>query len=243
MMPNHRNPTRHEIQFGSETIPFVVAFGEQKTLSIAVRPDCSVVAVAPVGNDLPKVLSRVYHRRKWIAKQRAYFEQFRQLPKNKHYISGETHLYLGRQYRLKVHKGAKSGMKLVGHYMHVDVQNPKDFNMIKTVMESWYHRHSILIFKNRFDTYLKLTGSLKLAFPKLQVRQMNKRWGSCSKAGVITLNEELVKTPLYCIEYVILHELCHLSIRKHGPKFFNLLTQYMPDWKKRKERLDLFSLQ
>jgi predicted metal-dependent hydrolase len=243
MTSKNEKPTRHAIAFGSETIPFTVAYAEQKTLSIAVRPDCSVVVVAPIGKDLEKVLARVNHRRKWIAKQRAYFEQFRQLPKNKHYVSGETHLYLGRQYRLKVRKDVKPDLKLFGHYMHVGVPVPQDPNSIKVVLDSWYHVHSILIFKSRFEKYLQLAKSLKLSFPKLQVRSMNKRWGSCSKAGVITLNEELVKTPLYCIEYVILHELCHLSVRKHGQKFFNLLSQYMPDWKKRKERLDLFSLQ
>lgn len=100
----------------------------------SVRPDCSVVVVAPIGKDLEKVLPRVYHRRKWIAKQRAYFEQFRQLPKNKHYISGETHLYLGRQYRLKVRKNVKPSMKLIGHYMHVEVPIPQDINSIRILL-------------------------------------------------------------------------------------------------------------
>jgi predicted metal-dependent hydrolase len=67
---------------------------------------------------------------------------------------------------------------------------------------------------------------------------MKKRWGSCTKAGVITFNTELVKAPTYCIEYVIMHELCHLKHPHHGKEFYDLLTQCTPDWVRRKERLE-----
>ena len=67
---------------------------------------------------------------------------------------------------------------------------------------------------------------------------MSKRWGSCGKSGDILLNVELVKASLYCIDYVIMHELCHLRVHTHNNGYYKLLSKYMPDWKERKERLE-----
>jgi len=94
------------------------------------------------------------------------------------------------------------------------------------------------IFHTRLLRCLDDAPALRLPPPTLLIRRMARRWGSCTRTGNILLNVDLVKTPLYCIEYVIMHELCHRRIHNHSPGYYRLLSRCMPDWEKRKTRLE-----
>lgn len=230
---------RHVVlEYSGEQIPVALGFGEVQRLSISVHPDCSVTAVAPTSCSPQEVLLHLERRRAWIARQRRYFETFHPLPENKWFVSGETHLYLGRQYRLRVHRARDVEVKLVGRFLNVFVPEPEEPLLVRTALDAWYRVHAKAIFRDRLDRYLKSTPSLGGLAPGLRIRRMTKRWGSCSRNRTITLSPELIKTPLHCIEYVIMHELCHLRVHDHSPAFFRLLNRCMPDWEERKARLD-----
>ena len=222
-----------------EHISVSVEFRNRERLSISVHPDGSVTALAPAGRSLDDVLTHLNHRRSWIAKQRRHFEKYQPLPAEKRYVSGETHLYLGRQYRLRVHEGADTSVRLVGRFFEVHVPVPKHPQRIAVAMSEWYQSHAESIFQDRLHRCLQIAAPLRLDVnANIHVKPMKRRWGSCSKAGGITLNTDLVKTPLHCIDYVIMHELCHLRIHDHSPAFFRMLGRYMPDWQLRKDRLE-----
>jgi hypothetical protein len=226
------------LQYGEEQIPVKIEYAERRRLSISVHPDCSVTALAPMDCSPEKLMSQLVRRRAWIAKQRRRFEVFHPLPEEKRFLSGETHLYLGRQYRLRVHYARNIGVKLIGRFFNVLVPQPEDPRSVRTALDGWYRAHAVPIFRDRMDRCVKSAPSLAGLCPELRIRRMTRRWGSCSRRGTITLSLDLIKTPVHCIEYVIAHELCHLVVHDHSPAFFRLLSRCMPDWERRKARLD-----
>jgi predicted metal-dependent hydrolase len=226
------------IRFGAKTIPFALEMRQRRRLAISVHPDRRVTVLAPADCSLADVLARVQKRAAWIARQRAYFEQFHPLPHEKRYVSGETHLYLGRQYRLKIQSASTESVKLMGSHLCVATAHCHDALQVKRLLENWYRHHAKDIFHARLLQCLAAAPSLRMPPPAIIIRRMPRRWGSCTKAGNILLNLDLVKTPLYCVEYVIMHELCHLRIHNHSSSYYRLLARCMPDWEKRKMRLD-----
>lgn len=229
----------HEIDFGSRIIKFNLQYSDRKTLGISVLPDLSVIVTAPMHNrDLDKIKSKVKRRAKWILKQQTEFEKYLPTQPARQYVSGETHLYLGRQYRLKVLEGEQESVKLKSGYICVTGEDKKDKEKIKSLLESWYHAKAKKYFERKLEICLEKFKRYEIAAPKIQLRNMTKRWGTCSASGTINLNPDLIKTPSSCVEYVIVHELCHLIEPNHSQGFYRLLQRIMPDWERRKDRLE-----
>jgi predicted metal-dependent hydrolase len=194
---------------------------------------------APDDQELDAVLKRVRRRADWILRQIDYFDQFSPLPPERRYVSGETHLYLGRQYRLKVVEGNPEQVKLKGRYFWVNTKYKNDHGQVKKLMLDWYRSHAKVILHKRLDNCYSIARRVGIPYPDIHFRRMKKRWGSCSNSGKVLLNTELAKAPVHCIDYVIMHELCHLKLPQHGPEFYKLISKLMPDWEKRKERLEM----
>src|SRR5262249_5874219 len=149
------------------------------------------------------------------------------------------HLYLGRQYRLKVQEGSPESVKLVGRFLRIQATQREEGERVRALLDDWYRTHAKRVFMHRLEGCLESTRSLGLATaPHLVIRKMAKRWGSCTRAGNILLNLDLVKVPVHCIDYVIIHELCHLKVHNHGKEFYRLLARCLPDWVARKRRLE-----
>jgi predicted metal-dependent hydrolase len=241
MIQNGQPGGGYLLKYGDCEIPFRINQGERSKLTINVFPEMRVEVLAPASKPLDAILARVDRRAQWIVKQWRYFEQYQPTQPERRFVSGETHVYLGRQYRLKLAKAPVSNVKLIGRYFRVQYSDPGDSSAISGLLRDWYVRHALALFTARADHWLSECRALSLSeVPNILVRPMTRRWGSCSKKGTITLNLDLVKVPLIYIDYVIVHELCHLKIHNHSPAFYRLLTRCMPDWKQRKERLEAF---
>ena len=226
------------IAYGRETIPFDVVHLQRKTMEIAVHPDKSVVVKVPFGSDSEEVVRRVRRRAGWIHRQMLYFEQFEPKTPPRRHVSGESHLYLGRKYRLKIRKSQTPQVLLRSGYFHIHSPNLSP-NYIQKLLEEWYLQKASTCFQVVFHLVWEKFKKVAVAKPGLKIRKMKARWGSLSKSGLLTLNPELIKAPKECIEYVVIHELCHLSHRHHDSDFYKLLDRCLPDWVQRKHKLEL----
>lgn len=232
----------HTVEFGSRKIKFKLQFSDRKTLGISVLPNLSVIATAPSStvNDIDKIKSKIINRAPWILRQQAKFAKYLPGTSARKYVSGESYRYLGRQLRLKVIEGKPDLVKLSNGYLEITVVDKQDKAKIEKQIQGWYNDRARLFFnKKLLESVNKFTRYGAIS-PQCRLRKMTMRWGSCGRNGIIYLNPELIKSPSSCIEYVIVHELCHLTHPSHDKKFYSLLKRTMPDWEKRKARLERF---
>jgi predicted metal-dependent hydrolase len=225
------------LTYGTDTIRYEVRFlASRQTLAIEVHPDSRVLVRAPVDCPTALIRERVQKRAAWINRQLAEFKRYRPRTPTRQHLNGESHLYLGRQYRLKLVSSETVGIKLTRGQILVSLPSEPDRGRVKDLLRRWYLDRARFVFDEMLDASLLHFKDVNA--PRLIVRTMQTRWGSLSRAGTMTLNVNLVRAPRPCIEYVVIHELCHTMYRNHDARFFKLLSQVMPDWEQRKQRLE-----
>jgi predicted metal-dependent hydrolase len=220
---------QHQVQYGTSSIAYELTFSERKTLAIHVYPDCSVVVDAPVGSAVSEIEKRVLKRASWILRQQRQFQDCANpQPLPRRYVSGESYLYLGRQYRLKVVESKVERVQLSRGYLTVSVGNTAEKLHIAQLLENWYRNRARRVFEEQY--------------PVLDIRAMKTRWGSCTITGRILLNPKLIQVPKNLIDYVILHELCHLKECNHNATFYGLLNRVLPNWRELKHTLNTIQI-
>jgi len=223
------------IQFGSKIIDFRLEYSDRKSLGITVTPEMEVLVKAPIDTHMEKVKEKIKRKAPWIIKQQSFFLSFQPKTPLRKYVSGETHLYLGRQYRLQIQIGNEESVKLKGKFIEV-VANDK--TGVKDILQDWYLQHARIKFNAIAEPLIANFKKHKVEPTSIILRNMPTRWGSCTPKGKIILNPELIKAAKGCIEYVIIHELCHLIHQDHTQKFIDLQTRIMKDWEKWKMKLE-----
>ena len=227
------------IEYGSVVMEYAVEYRARKTLGICVHPDGSVEVKAPMETPLEQIRKHVHRRAPWIYKQQRYFSSFGIHTPERKYVSGESHLYLGRQYMLRVVDSERNEVHYKGNILEVECRRRKD---VRSLLMAWYRKRAEIKFKEYADPLIARFSRHQVKPSGLKLKEMETRWGSCSSSGQIFLNPRLIGAPRICIEYVIIHELCHLVHRNHTKAFYELLTQEMPDWKKWKMKLERLML-
>ncbi len=226
------------IQYGRKRIEFQLVYSARKSLAIDVHPDLSVVVTAPKDTDDSAVEQKIHKRAAWIVQQQRFFENYLPPIPPRRYVSGESHRYLGRQYRLRVHEGDEEAVKMARGQINVFLTDASNKKRVRTLLTRWFRQRADIIFRDLFDKMAVKAERNGILTDTFEIRRMKNRWGSCTPEGRILLNPDLIITPKMCIEYVIVHELCHLKEHNHSTGFYRLLQAMMPDWEMRRERLN-----
>ncbi|MCK4608245.1 MAG: M48 family metallopeptidase [Gammaproteobacteria bacterium] len=224
--------------YGSKTIGYSLFYAERKTMEIAVHPDSTVTVKAPMGSDIVLIEKKINKRARWILRQLNYFKQFTPKTPSRCFINGETHLYLGKQYRLKIYQGDENSVKLSKGFFQITCRKPGP-EVAERLLKKWYLERANIQLNNSLSRCWSKFSSFVFAKPVISIRQMQKRWGSLSSKGIVTLNPDLIKAPKECIDYVVTHELCHLKYHDHSSEFYKLLNRVIPEWERVKRKLEL----
>jgi predicted metal-dependent hydrolase len=226
------------VTYGADVIEYEARFTVRSSLEISVHPDGRVEVVAPHGTSREVVEERLRARAPWIRRQQRFFVQFKPRTTPRQYVNGETHLYLGRQYRLRLLSANADRVKLAAGRLEVASREPMSQAKAAQVLENWYRCRARVKFHERIERVFPPFERLGHARPPIRVQRLTCRWGSLGPSGLMLLNTRLIQAPLPCIDYVIVHELCHLEHRDHGRDFYDLLDRLLPDWQTRKSRLE-----
>ena len=190
---------------------------------------------------VPKTLSQqaiddlIANKSNWI-RQKLILQQSVPVSKPKQFVSGESFTYLGRNYRLKVLPGQVEPVKLKHGYLHVTVppDQKSDQQLIRQRLRDWYLHRSIDKLEQKTSIYAEQMG---VQPTQIKVKEYKSRWGSCNTRGEISYNWKIIMTPHRIVDYVVIHELCHLIHHNHSPEYWHQVRSIVPDYQEKRDWL------
>ena len=210
-------------------LQYTVTYSQRKSLTITVERDRTVVVMAPIGTSPEKIRDVVESRKLWIYEKLQHPQKYDTAPR-KEFVSGETVLYLGRNYRLEIQKGTEESIRFQGKFIVTGVSS----NRAATLFREWYITKAR---KKIIPRVKQHANNLGVVVNKVMVSELKYRWGSCTPSDSLNFNWKLIKAPMFVIDYVIVHELAHLLEQNHTARFWNIVQVQVPGYVKAKEWL------
>lgn len=240
---SHKEPQEFRHDSG-DSLLFDLVRSARKTLGLYVYRDGSVLVRAPLRARLADVFVFLQDRWAWLQEKREQFAD-EPAPVALAFADGVRFLHLGRRYAIRLQPSTRTHIaveddELVVRMPPLELESQDE---IEQAIRRWQRREALRVFPVRLAFCHEVMRDVQLPFPELRIRRMRARWGSCNSKGVITLNLELIRMPPDCIDYVIIHELCHLQEFHHGPEFYALQARFLPDWAERKALLNSIARQ
>jgi predicted metal-dependent hydrolase len=211
-------------------LEYEIKFSKRKTLNITVERDRKIIVRAPLNLSIEKIEEIVQSKRQWLKEKINHTQKYPIDIKPKEFISGETLLYLGRNYQLLVVDEPIEGIEFNQRF-RISRENQEAANKL---FKAWYMKQAL----SKIEPLAKMYATnLGVKFNEFKTSQMKYRWGSCTPNNNIIFNWRIIKAPMYVLEYLVAHELVHLIEENHTPRFWNILSIQVPNYQKAKNWL------
>lgn len=222
-----------DLRFGESRATYEIVRCDRKTLGVVVRPDGAVTVRVPFNAGAQRITEFVDGLKPWIFK---HLVRYQQTCPQRQFVTGESLPYLGKKYKLKVvadGAGVQPGVELAGSRLKVTVgrglAEDAQREAVKDALIDWYKQQAQEMLPARVG---EIGGRMGALPTKVKVKHQARRWGSCTASGVISLNWQMVMAPPEVIDYVVVHELCHLKVHNHQREFWSYVGRHEPDYKK-----------
>lgn len=222
-----------EFEYGSRMITFNLIYRKRKTMSIEVEATGEVTVIAPVGTSADDIIERVKTRAGWIVSKQYESKFINDTKINREAVSGESYMYLGRNYSLdvRVDEGLDSITVKLFQGKFVVSTYTRDEYLIKYAMESWYREKTLVKVKERVAYYKSYFND---EVKDVKVKEQKKRWASCTSKNELLFNWRCVMAPAFVLDYIVVHEMCHMEYKNHSKDFWNRVCSVMPDYDSRR---------
>jgi predicted metal-dependent hydrolase len=225
---------KNNITIEGRVIEYVLKRSNRKTIGIRIDTDGNIKVTAPVKTSRKQIKDTIVNEAPWILKKQEEMIKINQEKKrNAQFIDGDRFLFLGKEYLLTVYEmnNLQPEVLLYGGSIIVCIAKGKSGEervlCIRNALKTWY--------MDRFESILRervpeLAASVDVSPASIKIKEQKTRWGSCSNKGNINLNWKLVMAPMEVIDYVIVHELCHMKEMNHLKAFWTLVGAVLPEY-------------
>jgi predicted metal-dependent hydrolase len=220
-----------------EHFQYSIIYSKRRSIGISVGPDSGVIVHAPLRTSIKTIENLVASKSNWIKKHLENYKSSVRINNNKIIVDGATALMHGKEHHIRIISSDKYFVKLNGDTIEIGLKNIAEKEIAGLMLEKWYRVIAEGIFRKKFEEILLKYNNYNFKPSEFKVRALKRRWGSCTSKGKITISSELLKLDEVYLEYVILHELCHLKHHNHGKEFYKLLSEVFPNWKQVRSEL------
>lgn len=224
------------LQYGTTALTFEVQFKDRKTMEIAIEPPDKIVVIAPPGTSEEIILTKVKQKASWLVQKMFTFRNMQTQKITREFVNGESFMYLGRNYSMQIiidEAIKQPQVKLFRGKFYVTIPI-KDEELIKASMENWYRNKAKEQIEERIKYYQVYLDKKPT---KIKIKDQKKRWGSCTSHDELLFNWRCVLAKVHALDYIIVHELCHMYHKDHSKAFWDLVGSIMPDYEIRKDWL------